>query len=147
MTHEFRMIRRVQFAETDMAGVLHFSNYYRYMEEVEHAFWRSIGRSVVMPDHSGEHISWPRVATSCEYAAPAHFEDEIELGFAVVMVGERSVTYQVEFHRQGRRIAVGRTTAVCCMMSNGSFRPIPIPDAIRAKLAELAASADIQNAS
>ena len=44
MAHAFTMQRRVEFAETDMAGILHFSNYFRFMESVEHAFFRSLGR-------------------------------------------------------------------------------------------------------
>jgi len=57
MAFEFSISRRVQFAETDMAGVVHFSNYFRWMEEVEHAFFRSVGLSVVM-QHQGRDISW-----------------------------------------------------------------------------------------
>lgn len=143
MTPPFTIIRRVQFAETDMAGVLHFSNYYRYMEEVEHAFWRSIGDSVVLRNEGEYTVSWPRVATSCEYFAPAHFEDELELVFTVAHVGERSVTYQTEFRRGDETIASGRTTAVCCTMAGGHFRPVAIPERIRARLQGMIASATV----
>jgi len=129
----FTMRRLVQFAETDLAGVLHFANYYRMMEEVEHAFWRSLGSGVVIS--TGEsHISWPRVATSCEYFTPAHFEDELELRFTVAHVGQRSVTYQIEFMRRDERLALGKTIAVCCSMDKGAFGPIAIPDDLRSKL-------------
>lgn len=133
MPVEFRMTRRVQFAETDLAGVLHFSNYYRYMEELEHAFLRSIGLSVVQGTHA-ETISWPRVATSCEYFAPAHFEDELELRLTLANVGRRSVTYEAEFFKGAERIALARTTAVCCRMRGGTFTPVPIPEDIRTRL-------------
>ena len=39
---EFRLGRRVQFYETDAAGIVHFSWYPRYMEEAEHAIDRRI---------------------------------------------------------------------------------------------------------
>ena len=94
--NEFVITRRVQFVETDLAGVLHFSNYYRYMEEVECAFWRAQGLGVIYKDNDVE-ISWPRVATKCEYRAPARFEQELELALTVAHVGGRSVTYDVEF--------------------------------------------------
>jgi len=129
----FHLRRTVQFAETDLASVLHFSNYYRMMEEIEHAFWRSHGMCVIVNGADGQ-ISWPRVATSCEYFAPAHFEDELDLYFVVEHVGERSLTSQVEFLRKGERIARGRTTAVCCRMEGGTFGSIAIPDELRAKL-------------
>lgn len=133
MQSEFLMDRRVQFAETDIAGVLHFSNYYRLMEEAECAFWRSIGLSVITPHGHGT-MSWPRVATSCEYFTPAFFEDELQLALRVARVGERSVTFEVEFRRGTERIALSRVTAVCCETKEGTFQPISIPEFIRDKL-------------
>ena len=114
-----------------MAGVLHFSNYYRWMEEIEHAFWRSLGLSVIID--TGE-ISWPRVKTGCEHYAPARFEDEVLLTPRVIDVGDSSVAYEVEFHRNDRLLAKGTTIAVCCAVRNGEFSSIPIPDTIREKL-------------
>ena len=83
MLQEFVMTRRVHFSETDRAGVLYFAHYYRFMEETEHAFWRSLGVQVAMGVGRGE-TSWPRVATSCEYFAPVRFDDELELALRVV---------------------------------------------------------------
>jgi len=47
MPYEFKLTRRVEFAETDMAGIMHYSNYFRFMETAEHAFFRSLGLSIV----------------------------------------------------------------------------------------------------
>ena len=127
------MRRRVQFAETDLAGVLHFSNYFRYMEEIEHAFWRSLDLTVYLRD-SDPHLSWPRVATNCEYFSPIHFEDEVDLRLRIARLGEKSLSYEVEFSRNGMRCATGRVTAVCCATTPGSFAPTRIPAAIRERL-------------
>ena len=43
MVSEYRLRRRVQFYETDAAGIVHFSWFFRYMEEAEHALWREAG--------------------------------------------------------------------------------------------------------
>ena len=133
MPAEFTMHRRVQFAETDMAGVLHFSNYFRYMEEIEHAFWRSLDLTVYLRE-ADPYLSWPRVATGCEYFAPLHFEDEVDLALRVTKVGQKSLSYEVQFRRSGERCATGLVTAVCCATKPGSFLPTPIPAAIRSKL-------------
>lgn len=140
MPAEFTMRRRVQFAETDMAGVLHFSNYFRYMEEIEHAFWRSLDLTVYLRD-SDPHLSWPRVATGCEYFAPLRFEDEVDLTLRVTRLGEKSLNYDVEFSRNGTRCAKGRIAAVCCVTEPGSFAPIAIPAEIRGKLEGTSAGA------
>ena len=46
MVSEYRLRRRVQFYETDAAGIVHFSWFFRYMEEAEHALWREAGLSI-----------------------------------------------------------------------------------------------------
>src|SRR3954470_13363224 len=104
MPTEFTITRRVQFAETDMAGIVHFANYFRMMEEVEHAFFRSVGLSVSM-QHDGMHVGWPRVAAACEYFGPIQFEDEVELRLRVTKVGDKSFNYEVDFVVAGRRAA------------------------------------------
>lgn len=130
MSTEFHMSRRVQFAETDMAGVLHFSNYFRLMEETEHEFWRSLGISVIADDRHPT-ISWPRVAARCEYFSPAHFEDELELVLQLSKIGDRSLEFEVSFTRAGERLALGHATAACCEMTAGKFKTTAIPSDIR----------------
>lgn len=130
----FTLMRRIQFAETDLACVLHFSNYFRLMEEVEHAFFRSLGFSVVT-DVGGVTVSWPRVCATCEYRAPLRFEDEVELRLSIVRIGTKSLSFEVEFFSEGQNKATGRITAICCATGpNGSFTSIPIPDVLRTKL-------------
>ena len=48
MPYEFKLTRRVEFAETDMAGIVHFANFFRMMEAAEHAFFRSVGFSITV---------------------------------------------------------------------------------------------------
>lgn len=133
MPGAFRTSRRVQFSETDMAGVMHFSNYLRWAEDVEHAFWRTQGLSVHF-ERGGSVVSWPRVAATCEYFAPARFDDEIELELSVAKVGVKSVTFVVEFRKNAGAIARATITAVCCRTGPGRFEPIPTPPEIRAAL-------------
>jgi acyl-CoA thioester hydrolase len=133
MNTPFSITRRVQFSETDMAGIMHFSNFFKLMEEVEHAFFRSVGLSVSM-QHDDIHIGWPRVSASCEFFGPVKFEDEIELKMRVTRVGDKSFSYEVEFLVQGKRVALGKTTSVCCDIGAPDMRSIAIPPAIREKL-------------
>ena len=133
MSIVYRMNRRVQIADTDFAGVLHFSNYFRFMEEIECAFWRSLGPGIISTQ-DGAQVSWPRVAVSCEYSEPARFEDEIELVLRIKNIGDRSASYEVEFLRDGRRIARGTSKGACCSMADGVFQSIPIPATLRTVL-------------
>ena len=53
--------RQVQFPETDASGIVHFTNFFKYVEEAEHAMWRATGLSIAAMDAE---VSWPRVAAS-----------------------------------------------------------------------------------
>jgi acyl-CoA thioester hydrolase len=137
MPEPFSITRRVQFAETDMAGIVHFANYFRWMEEVEHALFRSMGLSIAMR-RDGIDIGWPRVNVGCEYYAPLRFEDEVQLRLRVTKVGSKSLSYEVDFLLGGKLVALGKSTSVCCRHdnANGTLAAIAIPDDIREKLKE-----------
>ena len=132
----FRTSRRVEFADTDMAGIVHFANYFRYMESVEVEFLRTLGLSVTMRTDAGERFGFPRVASSCDFVVPVSFMDLLDVSICVERLGNKSVTYRFEFEKAGVVIARGRITAVCCRFPpERPMEAIPIPDSIRAKLA------------
>jgi 4-hydroxybenzoyl-CoA thioesterase/acyl-CoA thioester hydrolase len=113
MSDPFTVERRVEFCETDAAGIAHFSVFFTYMEQAEHAFWRHLGLSVVLKDEGGT-ISWPRVSASCDYQGTVKFEDVLQIVVRIERLGARSVTYNFSFKRDGSEIANGKVTAVCC---------------------------------
>ena len=82
MAYEFQVTRRVEFSETDMEGIMHFSNFFRFMETAEHAFFRSLGYSVVL-SRNGLMFCLPRVHAECDYTAPLRFEDEVQIHLLV----------------------------------------------------------------
>jgi len=79
MAFEFKAIRRVEFSETDMAGIVHYSNFFRYMETAEQGYFRLLGYSVVM-NHSATPVGWPRVHAECDYSRPLRFVVSRRLG-------------------------------------------------------------------
>lgn len=140
MAYEFQLTRRVEFSDTDMAGIMHFSNFFRFMEAAEHAFFRSLGFSVVL---SGEGLHLPRVHAECDYLAPLRFEDQVLIHLLVQKKGTRSLTYQFRFHRLGetREAARGTLTVVCAKrLEGGTFRAARLPKVIREKIEEAPAS-------
>ena len=76
MASEFTTTRLIEFADTDMAGIAHFSRFFFFMEQAEHAFFRALGLSIHM-ERDGELVTWPRASTSCDYANPVRFEEEL----------------------------------------------------------------------
>ncbi|MFL2904234.1 MAG: acyl-CoA thioesterase [Limisphaerales bacterium] len=133
--HEFTITRRVEFSETDMAGIVHFSNFCRYMEHAEHAFFRSLDRSIVDPALG---IGWPRVHMSCDFKKPLRFEDEVEIQLRVSAKTSKSISYQFRFRVAGAEAACGALTVVCVRRNEaGEMKAASIPPEI-ADLIEVA---------
>jgi YbgC/YbaW family acyl-CoA thioester hydrolase len=137
MAHEFRLRRRVEFSETDMAGIVHYSNFFRYMESAEHAFFRSLGFSIVTREVDPP-MGWPRVHASCDYMAPLKFEDEVEIHLLVTEKKSKSLSYEFRFRKmngdEGVEIARGALTVVCVRHEGGRMKAAAIPDVIAAKI-------------
>lgn len=124
----FRYRRRVEFAETDLAGIAHFAMLFRYMEEAEHALWRAAGLSIAK---SGENVGWPRVAASLDFKAPLHFEDEFEVVVTIEKVSRSSISYRHVIMKGETVIAEGTMTAVHVGKKPGeALKSAPIPQAI-----------------
>jgi YbgC/YbaW family acyl-CoA thioester hydrolase len=127
---EHRYTRRVQFAETDLAGMVHFSWYLRYMEEAEHAMWREAGLSIVPPDAD---IGFPRVAASIDFHAPLRFEDVFDVWIRIDAITRRTFRYAAEISRGDTKIASGTMTAVC--VRKHPLQAIDIPEDIARRFA------------
>ena len=128
----FHYTRRVQFAETDLAGIVHFSWMFRYMEEAEHALWRAAGLSVA---ERGSDMGWPRVSAAFEFRNPLHFEDVVEVTVRLRDVGKRTLRYEHTLTRGTVVIGTGTMTAACVRKSdNGTMQSVDVPADIVQKL-------------
>src|SRR5437016_5940909 len=131
MTEPFRTTRRVEFVDTDMAGIVHFSNFFRWMESAEVEFLRARGLSVKLP-WEGQVLGFPRVSASCDYLRPARFMDVLEVAVRVEKVGRKSVTYGFEFFLEGALIARGRVSSVCCrVLPDHQIESVELPPTLR----------------
>lgn len=131
--HAFTAVHRIEFADTDAAGVVHFSAYFRLMEATEHAFYRSLGGSGFVEDADGRQ-GMPRVSASCDFLRPIHFEDEVEVRLRVREAGDRRIAYAFEFRvRPALELAAtGAMTVVHARRTGGGrFASAPLPTFLR----------------
>ena len=131
MASRFVHRRRVEFSDTDMAGIMHFTNLIRFMEMTEHAFLRSLGHSVTLREIDPA-LGLPRVHVEADFLRPFHFEDEIEIELIVKARTGKSLTYGFALRRigdPGRRIgATGTMTVVCVRRdADGVMRSCDLP--------------------
>jgi len=146
MSSVFTFPRRIEFCETDAAGIAHFSSLIIYMEQSEHALLRSVGLSVAASASSAGEVlaySWPRVKVECEFCSPGRFEDVLSIKTTVGVLGNRSITYQHHLSIGSTTIATGKMTSVCCIPEGGSLVSTPIPQTIRELLHPFCGSSDL----
>ncbi len=135
--------RRVEFRDTDAAGIVHFSAFFPMMEAAEHELLRSLGIEILPRNADGQScLTWPRVAAHCSYFSAARFEDILRIETKVTRIGKTSVEYQFRFLRDSLGpdaaqtpptvVAEGTLTAVACELRHGgTLEKVPIPDSIR----------------
>jgi YbgC/YbaW family acyl-CoA thioester hydrolase len=137
MAYEYKAVRRVEFAETDMAGIMHYSNFFRFLETAEHAFFRSLGLSIVTKVDPP--VGWPRVHAECDFRAPLYFEDEVEVHLLVSEKKSKSLSYVFRFRKLNAtppiEVAHGKLTVVCVRHEkDGKMTACNIPDFIADKI-------------
>jgi acyl-CoA thioester hydrolase len=134
MANVFHTRRRVEFVDTDMAGIVHFSNFFRWMESAEVDFLHARGLSVKI-EWEGEQLGFPRVSASCDYLKPARFEDVIDVAVTLERLGAKSATYVFDFSKAGVPVARGKMTSVCCkVLADRSIVSVEIPASMRERL-------------
>jgi acyl-CoA thioester hydrolase len=138
MSHEprtgepaFKYLRKVLFYETDLAGVVHFSNFFRYMEEAEHALWRQAGMRIESADAD---TGWPRVSATFDYRSPLYFEDQVTIDVRVHAVTRRTIQYSFVMTRGETPIGAGSLTTACAVRAARSMRAIEIPADVVSRL-------------
>ena len=138
MAYEYTIIREVEFSDTDMAGIMHFSNYFRFMEAAEHGFFRSLGLSIHTTEP--EPLGWPRVHADCDFKSPLRFEDSVAIQLLVREKREKSIVYSFVFRKLNdpsqKEVARGTLAVVCVKRddSTGQLTGVPIPLSIAERI-------------
>lgn len=132
MSELFVHHHQVQFVETDMAGIVHFSNFFRYMEAAEDGLLQKIGVPLV-GTIDGHHLSLPRLAAHASYKSPLRYPDRVAIEVRISELGEKKIRYRFTLRTERHLIAEGEILAICCTVGT-SMRSFPFPDAMREKL-------------
>jgi YbgC/YbaW family acyl-CoA thioester hydrolase len=142
--------RQVEFADTDLAGIVHFANFFRYVESAEHAFFRSLG----FRPHTGDgatHHGWPRLEVSCQYLKPARFEQMLEISLRVTELRTSSLSYEFAIAGAAEHtrplLATGRCAIIHVAIDPAAhqIRKAPIPADLRHALERLMAAPSLSS--
>jgi acyl-CoA thioester hydrolase len=126
--YTYRHRLSVRFRDCDAMGHVNHAVYFTYLEQCRLTFWREITGS------PSPHTRVIIAHAECDYVAPAHFGDELEIGLAVEKIGRSSFTlrYGMTEVKSGRAIATGQTVMVS--YDYEASAAVPLPDATRALL-------------
>ena len=141
----FTYQRMVEFADTDLAGIMHFSNFFRFVECAEHAFFRSLGFRVHTAN-GAEHQGWPRLEVTCKFLKPARFEQTLEVCLRIEEIRTSSLRYAFSIFSLDAPERALLATGMCSIVhveldtKAHEIRKAPIPAALRQKLEGTAGS-------
>ena len=116
MAYHHRIESRVEFSETDMAGIVHFTNLFRYMEKAEASFFREIAFPLI--DIRKETATgWPRVRAHGSFQQPLYFEDFYSVHLFVKSIKLKAIEfffriYKIEDGNEVYQVAKGGFTTV-----------------------------------
>lgn len=141
---EYVLRRRVQFYETDAAGIVHFSWFFRYMEEAEHALWRAAGLSIHPP---GSPIGWARASATCDFKRPLRFEDEFDVTIRIAAMSRKTMRYSCVMTKDDVTLATGSMTVICVRTEpNEPMKAIDMPADVAARFAVAASERSASDA-
>jgi acyl-CoA thioesterase FadM len=119
--------RRIEWMDTDAAGIYHWTTVFRLAEAAEAALHTALG----IADFTFG--ATPRVAVRATFARPLRFNDPVEVDLAVSALGRTSVEYHLAI--EGDDGTAARGTVKSCLIDRVTGRAIPWPDEIRAAFA------------
>ncbi|MEP1933409.1 MAG: tol-pal system-associated acyl-CoA thioesterase [Paracoccaceae bacterium] len=121
---------RVYYEDTDMAGIVYYANYLRFIERARSDWVRSIGIDQnKMKLMDGLVFAVRRV--EADYVAPAHFDDELTIETQTQSAGAARLILQQDI-RRGTDIIFSAIVTIVCISERG--KPARLPTNIRTSL-------------
>ncbi|MDD5436961.1 MAG: thioesterase family protein [Candidatus Omnitrophica bacterium] len=117
---------RVRYQETDNMGVVYYGNYFTWFEVVRTEYLRAFG--LVYRDLEAKGVYLMVASASCQYKAPARYDDLVRIETWVSALKNSSMTFEYKLFTGEKLIATGDSVHVC---TNKQGRPVRIPQEIR----------------
>lgn len=128
MTHSFAL--RVYYEDTDLAGIVYYANYLKFIERGRSEWVRAQGvdQRALRADHG---IVFAVRRVEADYMKPARFDDELTVTTRLQTLGGARIVLEQEVLRGGERLFSAIVTLVCLGEDGHAAR---LPAEMRAKL-------------
>lgn len=124
--NSFNTSFRVTWVDTDAAGIVHYSNYFRFFERAEEEFYRHLGFDFTNFRERG--LWFPRAEASCQYKKPTRYSDLLVIEVSVEELKEKSVKlgFKVVNEKTDDLLAFGHLVIVAADKQTGRATRIPV---------------------
>ena len=128
MTHTLPL--RVYYEDTDLAGIVYYANYLKFIERGRSEWVRALGLDQAALRAAGDGVFAVRRVVA-DYLAPARFDDLLEVTTAYASHSRARLVLDQSVMRTGQQLFKAEVTLVCLAASG---RPQPLPAALLAEI-------------
>jgi acyl-CoA thioesterase FadM len=118
--------RRVEWIDTDAAGIYHWTTAFRLAEAAEAALHTALGIADITFGAT------PRVHVEADFERPLVFNEAVDVTLTVRALGRTSVEYALAIGGEAGPAVAG--TVKACFIDRETRRAVPWPDAVRERL-------------
>lgn len=120
---------RALWVDTDSAGIVHFSNYFRYCERTEEEFLNKLGLDYISIAKKYQ-VTFPRVFASCKYKFPIRYNQIVRVDLEDLEFSDKQIKFKYKIYNETE----GREAAICEIIIASTDleinKSVPIPDEI-----------------
>ena len=116
--------RRIFYYETDKMGIVHHSNYIRWMEEARLDFLQQVGLNYEDMERNG--IIMPVIEVSCKYIFSVRYNEAVNIYTKPVFFNGIKAVYSYEIYTEGDEKLAASGESSHCFLDNASRKPISL---------------------
>ncbi|RMC32923.1 tol-pal system-associated acyl-CoA thioesterase [Paracoccus alkanivorans] len=123
MTH--RLTLRVYYEDTDLAGIVYYANYLKFIERGRSEWLRALGIDQAAMKADGGHVFAVR-RVEADYLRPARFDDLLEITTELATASPARVILNQSV-RRGEEVLFTARVTVACLGPSGRPARLPAP--------------------
>ena len=124
MTHHFHV--RVYYEDTDLAGIVYYANYLKFIERARSEWVRDLG--IDQNAMKAEDVVFAVRRVEADYLQPAKFDDQLDIETSVHMVKPARLVVRQQVKRHGQTLFDALVTIICMTQAG---RPTRLPKVLQ----------------
>jgi acyl-CoA thioester hydrolase len=120
----FQTLLRARFTEADLQGMIHHSEFVKYLEIARIEYWRQLGIGYREFMEMGLQFVVSKV--ECSYLKSIYFDEMVAIKARVCRISRTSITFDYIILNESNEPAVTASTLLVCVRHGGA-KPYPMP--------------------